>query len=193
MTSVTLAFYCHQHQHMSYFPIWLLFIYVLAVDASKLASTSLTLRKWILCEKKKPHKNPNTRHKSVSKASQYKFSIKEKKKKWKKNKWGLEERERSCKSRCHFCLIKNSFRTKEQNILKKPCKISISEACRKSYWHSPCLLGIKWKKISLAIFFIDCHYYVYMLVFLHCVFWKTTSIFSMAFAEGCWSLHAHIV
>lgn len=51
------------------------------MDASKLASTSLTLRKWILCEKKKTHKNPNTRHKSVSKASQYKFSIKEKKKK----------------------------------------------------------------------------------------------------------------
>lgn len=101
--------------------------------------------------------------------------------------------ERSCKSRCHFCLIKNSFRTKEQNILKRALQNSILEGWGKSCWHSPDLLGIKWKEISLAIFFIDCHYYVYMLVFLHCVFWKTTSIFSMASAEGCRTLCAHIL
>jgi len=92
-----------------------------------------------------------------------------------------------------FAWLRIPLGPKNRTFWKKLCKISIPKGCRKSDWRSPHLLGIKWKEISLAIFFIDCHYYVYTLVFLHRVFWKTTSIFSMASAEGCRSLRAYIL
>lgn len=84
----------------------------------------------------KPHKNPNTRHSSFFEAFQNKFSIIQK-----------EEEEqagvrrgggRSCKSRCHFCLINNSFRTKEQNIWKKsPAKFNLGELRKELLTLSP--------------------------------------------------------
>lgn len=90
------------------------------MDARKFASTSLILSEngW------KPKKSPISDTALFLRCLRINPALFNKRKKRK-----LRGKGRSCKFRCHFCLIKNSFRIKEQNILEKekksPAKFSL--------------------------------------------------------------------